>query len=89
MVQYILDYASDSVAVKDQDGRLPIHLAIANGRDLDSVVLPIIATSPSGIVAIDHCTNMKPFILAAADDHAPLDAVFRLQKLEPSLLDDI
>jgi len=86
LVQYILENAPDSVAVKDRDGRLPIHLAIVNGRDLDSVVLPIVATSPSSIVAIDPCTNLKPFILAAAHDHAPLDVVFRLLTLEPSLL---
>lgn len=89
LIQFILENAPYSVDVKDRDGRLPIHLAIVNGRDLDSVVLPIIATSPSAIAAIDPCTNLKPFILAAAHDHAPLDVVFRLLTLEPSLLDKI
>jgi ankyrin repeat protein len=89
LVQFILENAPDSVAVKDRDGRLPIHMAIVNGRDLGSVVLPIIASSPSAMAAIDPCTNLKPFMLAAAHDHAPLGVVFRLLTLEPSLLDII
>ena len=64
-------------------------MAIVNGRDLGSVVLPIIASSPSAMAAIDPCTNLKPFMLAAAHDHAPLGVVFRLLTLEPSLLDII
>ena len=88
LVQFILDNAPSSAKVQDGDGRLPIHLAIANNRDLDSVVLPIIAAYPSSIAAIDPCTNLKPFLLAASNDNASLlDVVFRLITLDPSLLD--
>jgi len=57
LVQFLLDNAPSSANIHDGDGRLPIHLAIANNRDLSSVVLPIIAAYPGSISAIDPCTN--------------------------------
>eukprot|EP00979_Chaetoceros_neogracilis_P006387 scaffold1299_cov269-Chaetoceros_neogracile.AAC.4 len=86
LVQFILDNAPSSADIHDSDGRLPIHLAIAKNRDLSSVVLPIIAASPGSISAIDPCTNLKPFLLAASHDNASLDLIFRLAALEPNLI---
>eukprot|EP00979_Chaetoceros_neogracilis_P008507 scaffold1890_cov128-Chaetoceros_neogracile.AAC.3 len=86
LVQFILDNAPSSADIHDVDGRLPIHLAIVNNRDLSSVVLPIIAASPGSISAIDPCTNLKPFLLAASHDNASLDLIFRLAALEPNLI---
>jgi ankyrin repeat protein len=86
LVQFILDNAPSSADIHDGDGRLPIHLAIANNRDLRSVVLPIIAAYPGSISAIDPCTNLKPFLLAASNDNASLDLIFRLAALEPNLI---
>jgi hypothetical protein len=86
LVQFILDNAPSSADIHDVDGRLPIHLAIANNRDLSSVVLPIIAASPGSISAIDPCTNLKPFLLAASHDNASLDLIFRLAALESNLI---
>jgi ankyrin repeat protein len=86
LVQFILDNAPSSADIHDIDGRLPIHLAIAKNRDLSSVVLPIIAASPGSISAIDPCTNLKPFLLAASHDNASLDLIFRLAALEPNLI---
>jgi len=86
LVQFILDNAPSSANIHDGDGRLPIHLAIANNRDLSSVVLPIIAACPGSISAIDPCTNLKPFLLAASHDNASLDLIFRLAALEPNLI---
>eukprot|EP00979_Chaetoceros_neogracilis_P011734 scaffold2961_cov166-Chaetoceros_neogracile.AAC.5 len=86
LVQFLLDNAPSSANIHDGDGRLPIHLAIANNRDLSSVVLPIIAAYPGSISAIDPCTNLKPFLLAASYDNASLDLIFRLAALEPNLI---
>jgi ankyrin repeat protein len=86
LVQFLLDNAPSSANIHDGDGRLPIHLAIANNRDLSSVVLPIIAAYPGSISAIDPCTNLKPFLLAASHDNASLDLIFRLAALEPNLI---
>jgi hypothetical protein len=86
LVQFILDNAPSSADIHDGDGRLPIHLAIANNRDLRSVVLPIIAAYPGSISAIDPCTNLRPFLLAASNDNASLDLIFRLAALEPNLI---
>jgi ankyrin repeat protein len=86
LVQFILDNAPSSADILDGDGRLPIHLAIANNRDLSSVVLPIIAAYPGSISAVDPCTNLKPFLLAASHDNASLDLIFRLAALEPNLI---
>jgi len=86
LVQFLLDNAPSSANIHDGDGRLPIHLAIANNRDLSSVVLPIIAASPGSISAVDPCTNLKPFLLAASHDNASLDLIFRLAALEPNLI---
>eukprot|EP00979_Chaetoceros_neogracilis_P009879 scaffold2273_cov178-Chaetoceros_neogracile.AAC.2 len=86
LVQFILDNAPRGAEIHDVDGRLPIHLAIANNRDLSSVVLPIIAAYPGSISAIDPCTNLKPFLLAASHDNASLDLIFRLAVLEPNLI---
>jgi ankyrin repeat protein len=86
LVQFILDNAPSSADIHDGDGRLPIHLAIANNRDLSSVVLPIIAAYPGSISAVDPCTNLKPFLLAASHDNALLDLIFRLAVLEPNLI---
>jgi ankyrin repeat protein len=86
LVQFLLDNAPSSADIHDGDGRLPIHLAIANNRDLSSVVLPIIAAYPGSISAIDPCTNLKPFLLAASHDNASLDLIFRLAALEPNLI---
>jgi ankyrin repeat protein len=55
LVQFLLDNAPSSADIHDRDGRLPIHLAIANNRDLSSVVLPLIAAYPGSISAIDPC----------------------------------
>jgi hypothetical protein len=86
LVQFILNNAPSSADIHDGDGRLPIHLAIANNRDLSSVVLPIIAAYPGSISAVDPCTNLKPFLLAASHDNASLDLIFRLALLEPNLI---
>jgi hypothetical protein len=86
LVQFILDNAPNSADIHDGDGRLPIHLAIANNRDLSSVVLPIIAAYPGSISAVDPCTNLKPFLLAASHANASLDLIFRLALLEPNLI---
>jgi len=86
LVQFILDNAPSSADILDGDGRLPIHLAIANNRDLSSVVLPIIAAYPGSISAVDPCTNLKSFLLAASHDNASLDLIFRLAALEPNLI---
>jgi ankyrin repeat protein len=86
LVQFILDNEPKSADVHDGDGRLPIHLAIAKNRDLSSVVLPIIAACPGSISAVDPVTNLKPFLLAASDDNASLDLIFRLALLEPNLI---
>jgi ankyrin repeat protein len=86
LVQFILDNAPSSADTRDGDGRLPIHLAIAKNRDLSSAVLPIIAAYPGSISAIDPCTNLKPFLLAASHDNASLDLIFRLALLEPNLI---
>jgi ankyrin repeat protein len=86
LVQFILDNAPNSADIHDGDGRLPIHLAIANNRNLSSVVLPIIAAYPGSISAVDPCTNLKPFLLAASHDNASLDLIFRLAALEPNLI---
>jgi ankyrin repeat protein len=86
LVQFILDNAPSSADTRDGDGRLPIHLAIANNRDLSSVVLPIIAAYPGSISAVDPYTNLKPFLLAASHDNASLDLIFRLALLEPNLI---
>jgi hypothetical protein len=86
LVQFILDNAFSSADIHDGDGRLPIHLAIANNRDLSSVVLPLIAAYPGSISAVDPCTNLKPFLLAASHDNASLDLIFRLAALEPNLI---
>eukprot|EP00979_Chaetoceros_neogracilis_P012342 scaffold3244_cov247-Chaetoceros_neogracile.AAC.5 len=86
LVQFLLDSAPSSANIHDGDGRLPIHLAIANNRDLSSVVLPIIAAYPGSISAVDPCTNLKPFLLAASHDNASLDLIFRLAALEPNLI---
>jgi ankyrin repeat protein len=86
LVQFILDNAPSSANIHDGDGRLPIHLAIANNRDLSSVVLPIITAYPGSVFAIDPCTNLKPFSLAASHDNASLDLIFHLALLEPNLI---
>jgi len=86
LVQFILDNAPRGAEIHDVDGRLPIHLAIANNRNLSSVVLPIIAAYPGSISAIGPCTNLKPFLLAASHDNASLDLIFRLAVLEPNLI---
>jgi hypothetical protein len=86
LVQFILDNEPKSADIHDGGGRLPIHLAIANNRDLSSVVLPIIAAYPGSISAVDPCTNLKPFLLAASHDNASLDLIFRLALLEPNLI---
>jgi ankyrin repeat protein len=86
LVQFLLDNAPSSADIHDSDGRLPVHLAIANNRDLSSTVLPIIAAYPGSISAIDPCTNLKPFLLAASHDNASLDLIFRLAALEPNNL---
>jgi ankyrin repeat protein len=86
LVQFILDNEPKSADIHDGDGRLPIHLVIANNRDLSSVVLPIIAAYPGSISAVDPVTNLKPFLLAASYDNASLDLIFRLALLEPNLI---
>jgi hypothetical protein len=50
------------------------------------VVLPIIAAYPGSISAVDPCTNLKPFLLAASHANASLDLIFRLALLEPNLI---
>ena len=59
LVQFLLDNAPSSADIHDRDGRLPIHLAIANNRDLSSVVLPLIAAYPGSISAIDPCNPIN------------------------------
>ena len=87
MIQYLLDNAPGSASIECTDGRLPLHLAIVHGCDLESVVNPIVTLSPQQIIASDPVTNLKPFMLAASNDLTSLDVVYRLLAIDPSLLE--
>ncbi len=95
MVQYLLDQSPKTVLIRDDfgNGRLPLHLAIVHGRDLNYVIKPLLQLAPEAVSHSDTVTNLKPFMLAAAtgstcstSNRSMLDVVYHLLLTDPSML---
>lgn len=68
MIQTVLWANHSAAAVANRDGRLPLHLAIANGVQWSNGVQDIFLANPSAVSIRDPITRLFPFMHASAND---------------------
>jgi hypothetical protein len=79
-----------AAAIPNIQGRLPLAIALENGKTFDEV-LPLIQAFPSSLVIKDPTTDLYPFMTAAAvippkRHPSLLNTVFDLLRLQPDLV---
>jgi len=83
MLQTVLWANPSAAAVANRDGRLPLHLAIANGVQWSNGIQDIFLANPSAVSIRDPITRLFPFMHASVNDSdTQLDA--RMQEQAPT-----
>jgi predicted RNase H-like nuclease (RuvC/YqgF family) len=82
---FLLGRFPDGARFADNDGRLPLALALEASAPLESVIEPLIAAAPDALVTRDTKTRFWPFLLAAASEYS-LDDALALLKSNPAVL---
>lgn len=83
MIQYMLEQEKSSASVVDQNGRLPLHIAIENGLEYYANVKPLVEVYVDGLVKRHPRYGLFPFMLAAAFNE--IDAIYGLLLKDPSV----
>lgn len=85
-IEVILDHDSDSAKVPNERGKLPLHVAIDNGRSWDQGTLKLFECAPRGLGVRNVNTRLYPFMTAAVDGKCDLDTVYSLLRRGPHLV---
>jgi hypothetical protein len=86
MIDFLLDRFPAGASFVDNDGRLPISLALEANAPSESVIEPLIAAAPDALVTRDTKTRLWPFLLAAASEYYSLDDTLALVLRNPAVL---
>ncbi len=80
----IISNFSDVLFVKDEDGRLPIHIAAEVGLGWNDGLKEIVEANLSSIECVDAVTGLLPFTLCAIGERNDLQSVFELLRRFPN-----
>jgi ankyrin repeat protein len=85
----LLSYDTDQIHARNNDGRLPFHLACESGASWQESVQPLLSRVPNMVNEVDPVTKLFPFMLAAVnldDKDSSVDVVYELLTRNPSHL---
>ena len=85
VIEILVTAAPETARFRDRNGRLPLQLAIANGKKWTSGVKALVAAYPDAIMLHDPLTNLFPFMLAATVQKGGCTTIFELLRANPSL----
>jgi ankyrin repeat protein len=86
VIEILVTVAPEAAKRRDTDGRLPLQLAIANGKKWTTGVKALLEAYPEAMVFHDPLTNLLPFMLAATVKKGGCTTIFQLLRSNPSLL---
>lgn len=89
-VSKLVDLFPMAAQIVDSLGRLPVHIAIENGKSWEGVVRKLVAKFPSAIIRMDGKHYLYPFLLAALasprDKDEQLNCILELLRADPSTI---
>ena len=84
----ILGFDESTVKVTNDEGRLPLHLAIEHGLDcpFNTVISQLLSLAPTTVSVPDPKTGLYPFMAAAVGMSSNLNSIYSLLKFDPNVL---
>ena len=86
-VSILLQKCAASASLRNNEGKIPLHLAAEKNAPWDNVLHPLIRAMPDSLCWMDPTTKLYPFMLAAQANYA--DTTFQLMRSAPYLLKHI
>lgn len=71
------------------DGRLPLHLALLQGRAWNDGIQDLVFAGPESLDCAEPSTGMVPFLQAAASEWSDLSTVYCLLRENPAVIGNI
>lgn len=75
-----------AASIMNRQGRIPLHLAIDQGKPWDGALLPLLRAAPQAMEQRDPITKLFPALQAAATRSCSLSIVFELLCRRPDIL---
>jgi hypothetical protein len=88
ILRKILEEAPGNASLPYLGNNFPLHLAIRQGYQWESVLEPIVLDCTSALTEIDPATNLYPFLQSAAIG-LPLDTIFKLLQTNPNVVSSL
>ena len=85
VIEILVTASPETARFHDRNGRLPLQLAIANGKKWTSGVKALVDAFPDAIMLHDPLSNLFPFMLAATVQKGGCTTIFQLLRANPSL----
>jgi hypothetical protein len=82
LVDWLLEVHPHACSMPDSSGRLPIHLAIASGKEWENGVQSLANGFPGGVSIADPSSGLYPF-MSAATSTSDLTTIFELLRFSP------
>jgi ankyrin repeat protein len=77
-----------AATIKDEDGRLPLHVFLEKDGALPNYVYEkIISSNTAAVKELSGFTGLYPFLIAATLDTFNVNSLYRLLRLDPSILE--
>ena len=86
VIEILVAASSHPACVPNSMGRLPLHLAIASGKQWGNGVEAILHANPDALMMQDPLTRLFPFLLAAECQASETNTVFELLRTNPALV---
>jgi hypothetical protein len=85
ILRLLLKYCPHMASVEDRSRRLPLHWAVACGRDLDDGLIDILNAYPSAVSLPDN-DGLYPFTIAALNLDCSIDITYLLLREAPEVI---
>jgi hypothetical protein len=81
IIKILLEAHPDAAAVKNNQGRYPLHLALASGKTWDGGIRELVTSYPDAVREADPVTGLFPFHLAATVNEVSTVQSVHVQRL--------
>lgn len=85
VIDILLEAKPEAASIPDNQGRLPLHLAISSGKTWSQGVKAILKANPDTLTSPDPTTGLQPFLQAASSSNPDLGTILELLKKDPSM----
>lgn len=87
LTRFLLVMYASMALIPNNDGRIPLNLAIENGINWeDGVLKDILRSAPDTLSLLDPCKKIYPFMISLCSNKSDLEVAYELLKMDPSLI---